>query len=123
MTPASLERIGSGLKAIVDMSAGLNAWALAVLAGTLVVLFNADYRKPRGRVRWIFLLVVPSITLLGRTLERGSYLNRVYAAFVLRVPTDTSALEAVTGVNAALDAQISSFRWAVVVLGIWLAVY
>jgi hypothetical protein len=105
------------------MSAGLNAWTLAVLAGTLIVLFSGEYRKPRGRTRRIFLLVVPALVLLGRSLERGLYLNRVYAAFVLRPPTDESALQAVTGVNGALDAQIWAFRWAIIILGIWLLAY
>ena|SRR5689334_2044494 len=117
------ERISTGLKALVDISTGLNGWALLILAGTLAVMLSTSYRKPPFPYRLIFLVVLPPLWYLVRVLERGNHVQSTYVAMLLRPRVDQIARDHLAEANTALADQVRFFEIAVVLIAVWLALY
>jgi hypothetical protein len=121
--PPAVDRLGAGLKAMVEMSGSLNGWALLVLGGTLAVLLSTSYRKPDWPYRAVFFLLLPAVAFLVRTLERGARVQQAYTAMLLRPPTLVAANDALIETNVALDGQMWAFKFAMGFLAFWLLLY
>jgi hypothetical protein len=62
-----------GLKAILDNSATLVSWALAIVGGTVAALIGSSYERPKTwRGRLIYLLFVPAWFFLIVDLGRAA---------------------------------------------------
>lgn len=125
MNPPSNQASGSGsatdppelYKQINEESNRLISWALLVFAGSLLAVLSADYIKPEGEYRKIYLLCIPGWGFLTASIALGQLITRNYLAGLV-----TGNWDSIKGiVNLRFARQIHFFIIALVLFGIWLA--
>src|SRR5688500_9954454 len=79
---SEVEVLRSGLEALKESSNTVNAWTLAVLAGSIAVLISSDYLRPSGRVRYLYLLFLPGWVFLALSLYHADRVFSGYGASV-----------------------------------------
>lgn len=69
------------LKIVVDMSAQLTTWALAIGGGSVAAVVGTSYFRPQTkRGRLVYLLFLPGWWFLGSSVYEGDQLARRYIA-------------------------------------------
>jgi len=118
-----VSRVTSGLEAASALSKSLSDWALLTLAGTLLLVFSTSYRRLKNGWRYLYVLFPAAWIALGISLWSGFKLQQHATAFHFVRHTDQNASDILQKANDAVSAQISSFEWALLLLGVWLIVY
>lgn len=110
------------LKVVVESSAQLSAWALAVGGGSVLVVVSTSYRRPvRLAVRLPYLLFFPGWAFLGYALYLGNVLSGKYLA-TLMVKADQIHPIA-SQINDIYGSQRSSLLCALTFFAAWLLIY
>lgn len=110
----------SGLKAILDNSATLVNWALAVMGGTVAAVIGSSYERPKTwPERLMYLLFIPAWILLGCSIFAGKQISgRFIAAQLASDPKNVR--ETIGHMNDDFFFQWSMLESALVVLFVWL---
>ena len=107
----------SALEAIVSSANARITWALTLLAGSVVVLVNTDYHKPRGHWKKIYLTFPIAWCFLTWSLYCGDQIARME---ILAKIKPENIPELADKMNDAFLAQISSLNYSVFFFALWL---
>lgn len=109
-----------GLKAILDNSATLINWALAVMGGSVAAVIGSSYERPKTwSDRLMYVLFVPAWIVLGLSIFKGKQISGSFIAaqFATREETIHDILNRM---NDGFLFQWSMLESGLVVLFVWL---
>jgi hypothetical protein len=109
------------LKQILDSSAQLSAWGLAIFGGTVAAIVGTSYRRP-PQLWWRlpFLLFVPGWFCLALSLYLGNVISSRYLAATMVNRSDLMAIAA--RVNDDYGNQRDWLLWSLFLFGTWLII-
>ena len=109
-----------GLKAILDNSATLVNWALAVMGGSIVVILGTAYERPktwRGRLMYgFFPLAWP---FLFCSVQAGERISQRFIAAQLD-PAPENVRKVLMSMNADFSNQYNMLLFGLILMGAWL---
>ena len=110
------------MKAVVESSAQMSAWALAIFAGTVLAMVSSSYRRP-SELRWRlpYLLYIPGWAFLGQSMFFGTKVHGKYLA-ALHIE-EALHREAAMGMNGVYAQQQDTFLIALFFFTGWLLIY
>ena len=117
----SMERdfLRDGVTAISASASTLTGWALAIFAGTVVVIVSTDYLRPPGKIRYAYLLFVPGWFLLGVSILYGEKIMRRFVAGEI-TPDRTTLRDIGMLMSSELAQQRLFLLLALTAFGCWL---
>ncbi len=110
------------LKETVARSEAVSQWALLVFGGSVAALLSSSYLQPRRRItRLMYLLFLPSWSLLMGSMYSGHQIDRVYirALHIGNEPALKYQLDALWH----LGDQSSALYWSLIPLALWLVLF
>ena len=111
------------LKQILDSSAQLSTWGLAVFGGTVAAILGTSYPRPIPR-RWRlpFLLFVPGWFCVAQSLYLGNAIaGRYLASTMVKEPDILMAIS--TRINDDYGNQADWLLYSLFCFGAWLMCY
>lgn len=110
------------LEAAANQANSLTTLALAIVGGSIIMLLQTSYLRPRKRhLRAAYLLFVPGWYFLGRSIYIGSEARGVYLAKLFS--TKSPDLKLIQTINNDLVAQSDNLRMGLLMFAVWLGLY
>ena len=110
------------LKQVMDSSAELSAWALAIGGGTVAVIVSTSYRRPTLLLlRLPYLLFVPGWICIAYSLYLGNKVVRKYLASIMVRQEQVASIA--SQVNDLYAYQRSHLLYSLIFFGVWLLIY
>lgn len=110
----------TALAPLSSLSETWTAWSLAVLAGSVILLVNTSYRRPRTFAeRCIFLIFLPAWAFLALSVAKGSVVQRRFAGALMTKNVSKQVGE----IHAAAADQLQYLEVSLGFVVLWLLVY
>lgn len=114
--------LDKGLESAVSFAQSLSQWAYITIGASVALLFKDLSQRPKNwLVRWSFLLFLPAWWFLGRAIYEGVRVHGVYIAYLMSQRSD--AKEDLESINRDAASQLSSLKWGLWILCLWLVIY
>jgi len=110
------------LKSVLDSSSQLVQWALAIGAGSVVIIISTSYVRPAKLIHRIsYLLFLPGWATLAYSIYCGDRLAREYLASTM-VPSE-SLMSIASEINDLYMNQWLHLQISLYIFGSWLILY
>lgn len=115
-----IKNVGEGFKTIAEGSRALNAWALMIIAASIIALVSTSYIRPVNRnIRKFYLLFIPAWLLVSVSMYFGDQISRRYVAALMASREDTFQ-EIGSNINSDFAYQILFLQFGLLVFAVWL---
>jgi hypothetical protein len=110
------------MKAVVESSATMVTWALAVVAASVATIVSTSYLHPsNNKVRRVYLLFLPGWLLLGLSVYFGDRVSRRYIA--ARFVEESMRRPIAEGMNGDFSRQQTMLMLGLGVFALWLVAF
>jgi hypothetical protein len=118
IAPADLD----SLKTAISFSQSLSQWSVVIIGGSVAALVGtSNWRPAKTRIRCIYLLFLPALTLLFVSAYYGVAAQRNCLAMMLMAKADANGAK--LELNENLGSQLVFMQWGVVFIGLWFLLF